>query len=243
VSERNPDTIAAPARPALILVPGLLCDAAIWQHQQAALGATHETGVPVLDSFASIPAMANALLAAAPDRFALAGHSFGARIALEVLRQAPARVERLALLDTGVHPCAAGEPERRMALVTLGESSGMRAVARAWLPPMLHMDARTNIALVATLEAMVERSTPQRFRNQQQALIARPDARAVLRLVRCPMLVLCGREDAWSPLSQHEAIAGAIAHARLVVIERCGHMAPVERPDEVTAALRAWLDE
>ena len=230
------------SKPALVLVPGLLCDELVWEPQQRAFGATHSVLVPVLDDFDSIPAMAAALLAQAPDRFALAGHSLGGRIALEVVRQAPARVSRLALLDTGVHPCTPDEPAKRLALVALAETAGMRAVAKAWLPPMLHEDARANAALVDSLAEMVERRTPQGFRRQQQALITRPDAEAVLPRVCCPTLVLCGREDAWSPPAQHQSIARAIARSRLALIERCGHMAPVERPEAVSTELKRWLE-
>ena len=117
----------------------------------------------------------------------------------------------------------------------------MGAVARAWLPPMLHPDRRDDGALLAPLVAMVERSTPASFREQQEALLSRPDATPVLATITCPTLVLVGREDPWSPLVQHEALAAAVAGAMLAVIEHCGHMSTMERPAEVTAALQAWL--
>jgi pimeloyl-ACP methyl ester carboxylesterase len=88
---------------------------------------------------------------------------------------------------------------------------------------------------------MVMRSTPESFQNQQRALLNRPDARTVLPAIHCPALVLCGKQDTWSPVAQHEEIAAAIAGAKLVVIEECGHMAPAEQPAQVTAALREWM--
>ncbi|HEX9772826.1 MAG TPA: alpha/beta hydrolase [Steroidobacteraceae bacterium] len=228
-------------RPSLILIPGLLCDETVWRNQVEAFAGTHEVIVPALDGLDSIAGMAAAFLARAPAEFALAGHSLGGRIALEAVRQAPLRVNRLALLDTGVHPCTPGEPARRQELVSLAFAEGMHAVARAWLPPMVHPDRRADPTLMAALDAMVERRSPATFRNQIEALLNRPDAAPVLASIRCPTLVLCGREDGWSPLAQHEAIAAAISGSVLAVIDACGHMAPFERPAEVTRELRRWL--
>ena len=234
-------TTAATGRPTLILVPGLLCDATIWNAQVTALAARHDVIVPVLDTFDSIPRMATALLEHAPPRFALAGHSLGGRIALEVIRQSPTRVTRLALLDTGVHPCRPAEPPRRYELLALADSEGMTAIAREWLPPMVHPARHGDPTVMLPLAAMVERRTPASFRNQVMALLNRPDATAVLGTIHCPTLVLCGREDGWSPLVQHEEIAAAIPGSRLSVIDDCGHMAPFERPAEVSGALEDWL--
>jgi pimeloyl-ACP methyl ester carboxylesterase len=229
-------------RPALILVPGLLCDATVWRQQVEAFAETREVIVPMLDGFDSIPDMAAAVLDRAPAEFALAGHSLGGRIALEVIRQAPRRVTRLALLDTGVHPCAAGEPARRQELLAIASAEGMRAVARVWLPPMVHPSRHQDATVMNPLEAMVERRTPASFRNQVEALLNRPDGGPVLKSIRCPALVLCGREDGWSPRAQHERIAAAISGSVLAVIDECGHMAPFERPAEVTRELKRWLD-
>ncbi len=183
--------------------------------------------------------MAQLVLDAAPKRFAVAGHSMGGRVALEVLRMAPDKVERLALLDTGTHPRAATEESKRGELVELARSRGMEALAARWLPPMLHPDHAT---LLGPLTEMVKRSSPETFANQQRALLDRPDARSVLPLVQCPTLVLCGRQDAWSPVSQHEEIAAAIPQSKLVIVDDCGHMSTVEQPEAVTSALREWLD-
>ena len=182
-----------------------------------------------------------ALLEHAPPRFALAGHSLGGRIALEVIRQSPTRVTRLALLDTGVHPCRPAEPPRRYELLALADREGMTAVAREWLPPMVHPARHGDPTVMLPLAAMVERRTPASFRNQVMALLNRPDATAVLGTIHCPTLVLCGRQDAWSVWSHHEEMAARIPGSHLVVIENCGHMSTMERPQEVTAAMRNWL--
>jgi len=226
-------------RPTLFLLPGLLCDAEIWSHQSAALSEFAEIVIPDFRFVRSIPAMAQLVLDGAPDRFSVAGHSMGGRVALEVFRMAPERVERLALLDTGIHPRRPGEEAGRQELIDLARRDGMEAMAARWLPPMLHSD---HMALLAPLTAMVKRSTPETFENQQRALLDRPDARAVLPAIHCPTLVLCGREDAWSPVAQHEEIAALIPGSKLVVIEECGHMSPVEQPDAVTNALKSlWF--
>ncbi len=223
----------------IFLLPGLLCDAQIWEHQTAALSGFAEVVIPDFRFVRTIPAMAQIVLDQARGGFSVAGHSMGGRVALEVYRMAPERVERLALLDTGIHPRKPTEEAGRQELIDLARREGMEALAARWLPPMLHPN---HSALLRPLTEMVKRSTPDTFENQQRALLDRPDARTVLSSIQCPALVLCGRQDAWSPVAQHEEIASAIPGAKLVVIEDCGHMSPVEQPERVTAALRDLLD-
>lgn len=229
------------AGPTLVLLPGLLCDASVWAHQRAAFADSHVVVTPVLYGYESIPAMARAVLDGVTGPFALAGHSMGARVALEVLRQAPDRVERLALLDTGTHPRKEGEEATRQVLVDLARNEGMAALAARWLPPMVHPDRTVDAALMAPLAAMVCRATPWIFAGQVRALLDRPDAASQLGAIRCPTAVVVGRQDGWSPPSQHESIAAAIPGATLTVIEDSGHMSTVEQPDAVTGALRDWL--
>jgi pimeloyl-ACP methyl ester carboxylesterase len=223
----------------VFLLPGLLCDETIWADQRDALGdAVIRVVIPDFRHVNSIEAMARLVLDRAPECFSVAGHSMGGRVALEVYRMAPERVERLALLDTGIHPRAASEEAKRGELVELARSQGMAAMAARWLPPMLHPD---HTALLGPLTEMILRSTPETFANQQRALLDRPDARAVLGGIRCPTLVLCGRQDIWSPAAQHEEIAASIPNARLVIVEECGHMSPVEQPKAVTKVLLSHL--
>ena len=125
-------------RQALVLLPGLLCDHAAWAGQIAGLADIADITVGDLYGFGSIPVMATSVLSKAPARFALAGHSMGARVALEMMRQAPERVTHLALLDTGIHPRQPGEVEKRGALVDVARREGMAAMAEKWLPPMVH---------------------------------------------------------------------------------------------------------
>ncbi len=194
----------------------------------------------------SMQAMATAALRGIGGRFAIAAHSMGGRVAFEIYRGAPERVTGLALLDTayrGKPAGEAGELERasRMELVEIAENEGMRAMARHWIRNMVHPERLEDRALVDTIIEMFARKTPETYRAQINALLNRPDATPVLASIRCPTLVMCGREDTWSPVAQHEEIASRIGGSKLKIIERCGHMAPMEKPEEVTAALEEWF--
>lgn len=231
-------------RKRLYLLPGLLCDETVWSRQVAGLQHPDlDIRVADLTGLNSIAAMAQTVLADGSGPFALAGHSMGARVALEIVRTAPERVDRLALLDTGIHPQRPGEAESRAGLVALAKADGMRALAAKWLPPMMHPDRVGDGALMAELTAMVARKTVETFERQVQALLGRPDAAPVLGGIRCPVLIGVGRQDAWSPVAQHEAMVAAIPHAKLVIFEDSGHMAPVEAPSAVIAAFKTWLSD
>ncbi len=230
----------------LILVPGLLCDDAVWAHQINALADLADAQVVAHGERDSLVAMAEAIIAQAPPRFALAGHSMGGRVALEVVRRVPERVTALALLDTGHQPLAQGEPgERevaaRMVLVEKARRHGMRAMGWDWLQGMVYPSRLADAVLVNAILDMFERKTPEIYAAQTRALIGRPDATALLGKIRCPTLVLCGREDLWSPPQRHEEIRNMIPGSSLTVVPYCGHMSTMERPAEVSEALRAWL--
>jgi pimeloyl-ACP methyl ester carboxylesterase len=190
--------------------------------------------------------MAEAVLSTAPERFSIAGHSMGGRVALEIYRLAPDRVVRIALLDTGSSQRAAGasgdeEARKRGELVALAQSQGMPAMLREWLPPMIAPGRINDTVLVNSIIEMMSRKTPDIFAAQVRALLARPDATAVLDQIRCPALLLTGEEDGWSPPAQHAAMHAKIPGSTLVVVPGSGHMSMLERPAEVSAALRVWL--
>ncbi|MCX7035402.1 MAG: alpha/beta fold hydrolase [Proteobacteria bacterium] len=232
----------------LILVPGLLCDGAVWEAQIAALADKWDLQVPNHGTADTLGAMAEAILASAPPRFALAGHSMGGRVALEVWARAPQRVTRLALLDTGYEGLAggeAGERERagRLRLLEVAQREGMRPMALAWARGMVHPDRLADAALMESIHAMLERSNPLVFAAQINALLNRPDRTALLPTINVPTLVLCGREDSWSTLERHQAMAAQIAGSVLVDVPDCGHMCTMEQPEALSQALRAWLDD
>ncbi|HSV47290.1 MAG TPA: alpha/beta hydrolase [Ramlibacter sp.] len=232
-------------KPVLMLLPGLLCDAAVWAGQQEALSGANCL-VPDYGELSSITEMARLVLRQAPQQnFWLAGHSMGGRVALEVVRLAPERVSRLALLDTGLDPIAPGEAgaterEGRERWLQLARQEGMRAMGRGWARGMVHPDHVDTPVFEAILD-MVERKTPEIYAAQIEALLNRPDARQVFAAVQCPVLLLCGRQDAWSPLARHEQMKALRPGSELVVIEDSGHMAPMEQPRSVGAALAEWL--
>jgi pimeloyl-ACP methyl ester carboxylesterase len=227
----------------LLLLSGLLCDETIWADIPERLGDRADVRVMSFRGFSSISAMAEHVLAMAPERFAVAGHSMGGRVALEMLRSAPQRVSGLALLNTGVHTVRDGEAQSRGRLLRLAYERGMSALAAEWLPPMMAGNSGRTVELMPRLIAMVERSTPESYAGQINALLHRPEALSVLPMIGVPTLLLSGSEDTWSPISQHETMRRRIPHATLFEIHGAGHMAPIERPDAVALALREWLAE
>ncbi len=233
-------------KPTLMLLPGLNCDAAVWAPQVAALQGQANCVIPAWGLRDTLTAMAQQVLdEALTERFAMAGHSMGGRVALEVMRLAPQRVERLALLDTGTHPLPAGEAgekERagRMALLKIAQEQGMRVMAQEWAKGMVHPD-RIGGPLFEEVLAMFDRGSAAQYAAQINALLTRSDAAPLLPGITCPTLVLTGRQDAWSGPAQHEAMAAAIAGAQLVIVEDSGHMTTMEQPQVVSKALADWL--
>jgi pimeloyl-ACP methyl ester carboxylesterase len=225
----------------LLLLCGLLCDETIWADIPERLRDTADVRVVSFRGLSSIAGMAEHVLAAAPARFAMAGHSMGGRVALEVMRTAPERIIALALLNTGVHAVRDdGESQGRARLLRVAYEQGMAALAAAWLPPMMAAGPRT-AEIMPRLAAMVERSTIDSYAGQINALLNRPEASSVLPTIAVPTLLLSGSEDTWSPVSQHETMRRKIPHATLFEIHGAGHMTPFERPDAVAVALREWL--
>lgn len=223
----------------LILLPGLMCDARVFAPQLHAFPAA--IGAPDYGEANALTAMAQLVLEAAPRRFALLGHSMGARVALEVFRLAPDRVARLALVSTGVHLPNAEEAPKRHALRNLGRRKGMAALVDAWLPPMVAPARQSDEALVAPLRRMCIDARLARFEAQIEALLARPEVESLLPRIDVPTLVAVGGEDRWSPPAQHKDFAARIPGATLAVIEGAGHMLPAEAPDALNTAIAAWL--
>jgi pimeloyl-ACP methyl ester carboxylesterase len=224
-----------------------LCDQTVWKHQIAGLS---DLADPVCMEWApghdSILAMAEAVLRWAPPTFALAGHSMGGRVAFQIVRLAPDRVMKLAVFNTGTGARPSGEAgeteeQGRRRLLAMARSQGMRAMATEWLKGMLPAYRQTDSALVDQIIAMFERKSPDLFEIQMLALLGRPNATPSLRQIHCPALVLTGFDDTWSPPARHLEMAQSIPQGELVVVPKCGHMSTMERPDEVTAAMRGWL--
>ncbi len=225
----------------LLALPGLLNDERLWAHQVAGLAPEHQLIAMPVTSHDGVAAVAAAVLARAPaGRFALAGFSMGGYVAFEIMRQAPERVAALALVDTGARPDAPATSEARRAAIARSQTA-FDAVVQELIDKMLPPSRHADRPLVDGIRAMAQAVGRDAFVRQQTAIIGRPDSRPLLAQIRCPTLVLCGREDRVLPLEMSEEMAAGIAGATLVVLDGTGHMAPLEQPDAVTEAMRTWL--
>lgn len=230
-----------PSKTPLVLLPGLLCDAALWRHQAETLSDVADISIADLTKDDQIGAAARAVLASAPDEFALAGLSMGGYTALEIIRQAPDRVTRLALLDSSARPDTHEKIKFRQELIDLARIGQFKGVTRRLLPKLIHPDRVADQALVDSIMDMAERVGRDAFLRQQRLIMNRPDSRHDLALIHCPTVVVCGRQDGLTPLADSEEMAEKIPRGKLVVIEDCGHLSTMERPRALSAVLRYWL--
>jgi len=227
----------------LLFLPGLICDSRMYAAQTAAFADSLALeGYGLADS---LPKMAEIALeaadAAGAERFDLFGHSMGGRVALEVVRLAPERVRRLALVSTGHHPLRPGEPDNRAALQRVGHEQGFAALVDQWLPPMVAEANRADDALYMPMRDMCLAQGQAMFDAQINALLTRPEVETLLPQIACPTLVMTGALDAWAPPAQHEAIAAQIPDAELVIVPGAGHMIQLEAPAAVNNAIADWL--
>lgn len=224
----------------LVLVPGLRCDAYLWQPVIARLGPDIAPVVADVSRDDTIAGMAARILAAAPGRFALAGLSMGGYVALEIIRQAPGRVTHLALLDTSARPDTEERKEGRRAEMELVRQGKASLVSRTALPGLLapaHLDS----PIAEAVHAMAMRVGDDTYFRQQEAIMGRIDSRPFLKDIGVPTLVGVGTEDKLIPPALSEEMADAIPGAELVTFPGAGHIATLEAPDAVAAAMTAWL--
>jgi pimeloyl-ACP methyl ester carboxylesterase len=224
----------------LALIPGLVSDRIVWDPLAEAAADMFPVHHADVTTQASITEMAQSVLAAVDGPIIAVGHSMGGRVAMEMARIEPDRIKGLVLANTGHHPKREGEEVKRQAMIDL-INEDIENLADDWLPGMLDAARVGDEKLTNELMAMVRRAGPQVHERQIRALVGRPDANAYLKDITCPVLLVTARQDAWSPIAQHEEIATAVADAELVTIEDAGHFAPVERPGETTAAIMEWL--
>jgi pimeloyl-ACP methyl ester carboxylesterase len=227
----------------LLLLPGLLCDRALWAAQIDALSDVCDPWVANLTRDETMEGMARRVLEEAPAQsFALAGLSMGGYVAMEIMRQAPERVTRLALLDTRATLDTPEETERRHELMRLAQTEpGFSPITTRMLPLLVHPARAKDEPLIRVIHEMAERIGVEVYLRQQNAIMSRPDFQPGLRRIACPTLILCGREDVLTPLERHEEMVRMMPTARLAIIEQCGHLSTLERPYEVNVALRDWL--
>jgi pimeloyl-ACP methyl ester carboxylesterase len=225
----------------LVLIPGLLCTEALWRPQIEALGGLSKIWVPDTARRNSIPDTAKDILAAAPAEFALAGLSMGGYISFEIIRQAARRVRKLALLDTNARADLPEQAANRRLAMKQVEKGDFRGVTDQLIPNLIHPSRLSDKALTDVIKSMAAQIGKDGYLRQQTAIIGRPDNRPLLPNIDCPTLVVVGREDALTPPKVAQEIADGIPNAELVIIETCGHLSTLEKPDEVNAHLRRWL--
>jgi pimeloyl-ACP methyl ester carboxylesterase len=225
----------------LILLPGLLCDRRLWSSQVAALTDIADATAPDLTQDDSFAGMARRVLAEAPARFALAGLSMGGYVAQEIMRQAPRRVSRLALLDTSARADLPEQAQRRRDLIQLSRHGEFHGVTPRLLPNLIHPDRLNDKALVEIVMDMAASVGAEGFRRQETAILNRGDGRPDLPRIAVPTLILVGREDRLTPVNVAQEMAALIPQATLEIVEHCGHLTTLERPEVVNEALREWL--
>lgn len=227
----------------VVLLPGMMCDARLFQPQIAALSGTRPVMTCPLAAHDSVQALAADILAHAPPRFALAGLSMGGIVAMEVLRQAPDRVDRLALLDTNPLAELPEVKARRAPQMQAVRTGNLRAVMRDEMKPNYLADSPHQGAILDICMAMATDLGADVFLRQSQALMDRPDQTQTLAGFARPALVLCGREDRLCPIERHQLMHDLLPNSTLHIIDGAGHLPTLEQPDETTAALTRWLEE
>lgn len=224
-----------------MLVPGLLCTPRLYAEQIPALWRFGPVTIADHTRDTSIDAIARRVLAGTPPRFALVGLSMGGYIAFEMLRQAPERIARLALLDTTARPDLPEQTEARERQIAIAESGRFGTIPDLLLPRFVAASHHGDAALAAIVREMAHDTGAAAFVRQQKAIMRRVDSRPGLAAIRCPTLVLVGADDALTPPDRAAEIAAAVPGARQVVVPDCGHLSTLEQPQAVTKALTELL--
>jgi len=225
----------------IVLVPALLASARLYREQVPDLWRIGPVTIADHTRDDSMPALARSILATAPPRFALVGLSMGGYISFEILRQAPERVLRLALLDTSAQADQPQQREQRRQQIELARAGHLREVVDAIAPHLLHPDHHADARLLGLLRTMAEEVGAEAFVRQQTAIMHRPDSRPGLGQIHCPTLVLVGEGDTRTPVELAREMAGGIPGARLAIIPDAGHASTLEAPEAVTRELLALL--
>lgn len=227
----------------LVLIPGMMCDARLFAPQIAVFSGRRAIVCAAISEHISVKEMAAGVLSYAPTRFALMGLSMGGIVAMEILRQAPNRVERIALLDT--NPMAEQEAvkARRLRQMRAVQEGKLSSVMRDEMKPSYLSDGPRKAAILDLCMDMALDLGPHAFLSQSRALMDRPDQTRTLRDADLPALVLCGAQDELCPVSRHELMAELIPGARLEIIEDAGHLPTLEQPEKTNAALARWLED
>lgn len=224
----------------IVLVPGSVCDAQVWHNQVDHLSDLVRPLVPTVDDADTMQELARGVLEAAPSRFALAGFSMGGYVALEMVRQAPHRITRLALLDTSARSDTPETIAHRKETITACETGRYPEVVERMMTVLLHVK-RQGEPLADFVRKMMGRVGPGVFAARNRAMMTRSDSRDLLSEIEVPVRVIYGRQDAMSSLDVHMEMAQLAPQGRLSIIEESGHMSIIERPHAVSALMRDWL--
>jgi pimeloyl-ACP methyl ester carboxylesterase len=227
----------------LVLIPGMMCDARLWSPQIAALSGRRALHFAPIAGHDSMEALAAHVLANAPLRFALAGLSMGGIVAMEMLRQAPARITRLALLDTNPRAEVVAVRQRREPQVAKALAGRLDSVMRDEMKPNYLADGPDRKAILDLCMDMALALGPEVFARQSRALAARADQLATLAAYRGPTLILMGEEDRLCPRDRHELMHALIPGSRLAIIPGAGHLPTLEQPELTNAELARWLED
>ncbi len=225
----------------VLLIPGLVSDARVWRAVAEAAPEWLAVANADLTREPTIEDMAARLLRENDGPLIPVGHSLGGRVAMEMAHQAPERMRGLILANTGHDGLGENEAPKRLAKIARGYED-MAALAAEWLPPMLAEGITPDPALVDDLTDMVLKAGPDIHARQIRAIMERPNAMEYISAITCPVLLITGAQDSWSPEKQHREIAEKLAASVLQVIDGAGHFMPVERPDETVAVITGWLD-
>jgi len=225
----------------LVLLPGLLCDAALWQYQIKALEEKVNILVPDTTAHESMEDLATEVLSKAPTQFSLAGLSMGGYVALEIMRQAPMRVSRLALIDTSARADNEETKSRRRGLIELAQKGDFKGVTPRLLPLLIATNRLTDKTITNIIMDMALRVGMPAFLRQQRAILGRIDSRPFLSNIKIQTMIVCGQNDALTPPDHAKEMADMIEHSQLHIIEGAGHLAPLESPDKVNPLLLDWL--
>jgi pimeloyl-ACP methyl ester carboxylesterase len=225
----------------ILLVPGLVSSPRIFAPVVPALWRFGPVTVANHIRDDNMGAIARRILAEAPPRFALAGHSMGGYIAFEIMRQAPDRVARLALINTQARPDTPEATARRKSQMARAQAGEFRAILDELFPGFVHPSRRDNADLRQLVYDMGDDLGPEAFVRQQTAIMGRPDSRPTLAWIKCPTLVLTGDEDNTIPNSLSKEMANGIPAAKLTILSHCGHLPQVEAPQATADALVEWM--
>jgi pimeloyl-ACP methyl ester carboxylesterase len=227
----------------LLLIPGLLCDADLWQNQINHLKDIADITVANTTCPDNIKDIAARVLAFSPPQFALAGLSMGGYVSLEIMRQAPQRVLKLAIFDSSARADTPEQQKRRRILLAMSREGQFKGVTPRLLPLLIHPDRIADTALTTIISNMAERVGRAAFQNQQTAILNRIDSRPFLKRITCPTLIVGGVQDAISPPELLQELADGIVNSQLELIDRCGHLSTLEQPDQVNHLMYHWLLE